>query len=265
MAVVDLNNLVMTRPVVIGPTEIDLHLGHAVQLKSARIRAEADVTLMDGIPGSFTGSWKFGFIQLEYSETNYARYRGRQQSHGSTLSTSTRRFLVRDTDETAPDIWYDPPSGGVVEGRGTQVLRTTTPIPSAGRLTTHVMMEDRPTQPFSTRITNGSTGFFNFLHHMESTFMFCTILAAQEPGGRFHFLKHFYWNLDFEGFFDQDLTGRIRLSRVVRRGVNLQGALHSGAPRDPRFHGRELDQSLRIANNFGTRDVFSRTWDGPAA
>jgi hypothetical protein len=265
MAVIDFNGVVLARPHLIGRVTLNTNSIASVQLTSARMRAEADVPLVDSVPGSFTGDWKFGYIQLEYAETNYARYRGRQEAHGSTLSTSSRRFLVRDTDERAPDVWYDPPSGGIDgTGRGTQVLRFTTPIPASRRLMTRVVISDVPRQSFPTRITNASTGFFNFLHHMESTFKFCTILTAQEPNnGRFHFLKHFYWNMDFEAFFSADAAGKIQVSRVVRQAVNIQRAIHSGSPNDTRFHGRELDRSLRIANNFNTHDHFSRTWEGP--
>ena len=199
MAVLDTNRIVMARPFTIGATEFNLKgfPPSEAEVKSATIEAGADVALVDPIPGSFSGAWKFGFIQLEYAETNYARYRGLQESHGSTLSTSSRLSLARDTDPRFPDIFYDPASSGVVAGRGTVVLGTATPMPPGG-LVRHVMMWDRPQQPFPTRFTNAHTGFFNYLHHMECAFMFCTILAAQEPGGRFHLLKHFYWNMTFE-------------------------------------------------------------------
>ena len=74
------------------------------------------------------------------------------------------------------------------------------------------------------------------------------MLVAQDPGGNFHFLKHFYWNVIWEHHFQRSGPSSVVIGNVVRLQQNVQRSVHSGNPRDSKFLGKELNLSLPVSN-----------------
>ena len=78
------------------------------------------------------------------------------------------------------------------------------------------------------------------------------MLVAQDPGGKFHMLKHFYWNVIWEWLFKVDGSGKVVVDRALRREHNIQ-SVQTGNPMDPRFHGKEFNLSLPVSNTVSRR------------
>jgi hypothetical protein len=50
-------------------------------------------------------------------------------------------------------------------------------------------------------LLNSLTNEPNYLREGQVELLFCTALALREPGGRFHLLKHFFWNVLWQATF----------------------------------------------------------------
>jgi hypothetical protein len=173
--------------------------GNKVWFVSERIRATGTVRL-DGAPGDNASNWELGFLQVRYVRTTWLHYKAdwtdpAALKHGSMLLQVARppampRQQCRDVWGRGPanQIWYSPPRNGKgTAGAFPQTLTAT--------------FLDQPWSTFPTVISNSLTNQPNFLREGQLELLFCTALALREPGGRFHLLKHFFWNVLWQATF----------------------------------------------------------------
>ena len=218
--------------------------------KSPTIDAYASMRLT-GAAREGVANWTLGFIQLKYIGTNHARYRGATVRHGSALVTNSNQIVCRDTDIGSVEVWYDSlKAGGTTGPAGTNKLAAATVLPATKFLDVRAHLFDQPSRWWPSVHTNtlvpGRPD--NFLHYAVGELLFCTMLVAQEPGGTFHLLKHFYWNVIWEHTFKRDGAGTVVLDKAIRLQQNVQSHIHSGNPGDPKFFGKEYDLTLPVSN-----------------
>jgi hypothetical protein len=226
-----------------------------IAFKSPTINANASMRLK-GTAGESVAGWTLGFIQLKYIGTNHSRYRGATVRDGSVLVTHSNKILCRDTDIGSTEVWYDSlKSGGTTGPAGTNKLAAGTAIPAAGFLDVPAHLFDQPDRWWASvepnTVVHGHPD--NFLHYAVVELLFCTMLVAQEPGGKFHMLKHFYWNVIWEHTFKRDGTGKVVLDKPIRLQQNVQRPAHTGNPGDAKFFGREFDLTLPVSNTVSRR------------
>ncbi len=184
------------------------------------------------------------------------------------LVSSSNKILCRDTDDLSTEVWYDSLfAGGTTGPTGTNRLAAGTVIPASGFLDVKSQLFDQPSRwrPISEANYVAHGGYAtNFLHYAVVELLFCTMLVAQEPGGTFHLLKHFYWNLIWELTFKRILGGRDYVpDRLIRMQQNLQRPARSGNPHDTKFFGKEYDLTLPVSNtvsNQAPRKVSVGDW-----
>jgi hypothetical protein len=206
---------------------------------------------LKGTAGEDVSGWTLGFIQLKYIGTNHARYRGAHDRDGSVLVSNSNKTLCRDTDVGSTEVWYDSlNSGGTTGPAGTNKLAAGTTIPAAGFLDVPAHLFDQPHRRWDVvepnPVVHGRPN--NFLHYAVVELLFCTMLVAQEPGGNFHMLKHFYWNVIWEHTFKRNGAGNVVLNKPIRLQQNVQRPAHTGNPRDSKFFGREFNLHLPVSN-----------------
>lgn len=258
MASIDLKHVTLTytvpgsKPTV---TPADALASGFFTFDSPTINANASMRIT-GSAGEDVSGWTLGFVQLKYIGTNHARYRGALDREGSVLVTASNKTLCRDTDLGSSEVWYDSlNSGGAAGPNGTNKLPAGTKIPAAKFLDVPAHLFDQPRRAWdASRINTLVTGSpNNFLHYAVVELLFCTILVAQEPGGKFHFLKHFYWNVIWEHMFHRNATGGVARGKVIRLQQNVQKTVHGGTPNDSKFRGKELDLTLPVSNTVSRR------------
>lgn len=221
---------------------------------------------LSGAAGEDVSGWTLGFIQLKYIGTNHARYRGAFDRDGSVLVTHSNKTLCRDTDLGSREVWYDSlNSGGATGPNGTNKLAVGTTIPAAKFLDVPAHLFDQPSRGWEASRINQTvaTRPNNFLHYAVVELLFCTMLVAQDPAGKFHFLRHVYWNVIWEHLFNRNAAGAVVLGKVVRLQQNVQRGVHGGNPRDSKFLGKELDLTLPISNTVSRqppRIAEARDW-----
>ena len=233
-------------------TAINTKSSRLVEFKAAQITSPGSVELR-GRPGESVGGFTLGVIQLEYIETNHARYRGATAADGSILQIRDRpparpSQLCRDTDELVKPVswWYDPPG----RGPATSVLPVSAVIPPSGVLPLTIQFFDEPADTYDVTLLN--TEFTpprpNRLHSSQVAFHFCTMLAVFRPGASHpEVLKHFYWNVRWGVRFSAGGAG-VRIDGLEYMSVNVQNQVHSGVPNDRRFASRVFDLSLPVCN-----------------
>ena len=230
---------------------------------SPGIKAAGSVVLR-GRPGEDLAGWALGYIQLKFIATDYARYRGNTVAEGSVLISSSNLVLCRDTDEGTDELWYDLIGARIVNGRGTLSLPAGTVMPASGQFTLTSGFGDGPQRGFFNSTKNTATRADNFLYHADVGLQFCTLLTARDPGGNYHVLKHFYWNIRWEAHFQRDRLGVPQVRRPADHlQLNIQRTVHSGIPNDPRFKSRVLDNTLPISNTVSrqpARVKQARDW-----
>jgi hypothetical protein len=240
--------LVVPLPVV---GTVNLPVGFYFQ--SPTIDANASMRLR-GNPGENVAGWTLGFVQLKYIGTNQSRYRGATPRDGSTFVTGSNQTVCRDTDTppagTRPEVWYDSFAfGGTTGPKGTNRLAAGTTLPASGFLDVPAHLFDRPARPWPIIEPNGVVRGrpYNYLQHSETELLFCTLLVARDPAGKFHTLMHFYWNVVWEWLFKLDGSGRVVEDRALRKGHNIQ-PVQTGNPMDAKFQGKEFDLNLPVSN-----------------
>jgi hypothetical protein len=210
---------------------------------------------LKGKAGATVAGWTLGFIQLKYIGTNHSRYRGASVRQGSVLCTHSNKILCRDMIPAKHEVWYNPLNGGTTGPTGTNQLAAGTVIPATGFLDVPAHLYDKPHRSWPSVeknfVVSGHPN--NFLHYTVVELLFCTMLVAQEPGGKFHMLKHFYWNVIWEHTFKLDSTGKVVPNRAVRLQQNLQHPAHTGNPRDGKFFGKEYSLTLPVSNTVSRR------------
>src|SRR5215470_3175659 len=161
------------------------------RFKSTKITATGSATFTGSQPAD---GWALGFIQVEWVDTNWLYYRGKQNNHGSIFFQRSRpptrpSKACRDVKKET-DIYYEfggsPPT--VIAGDA---------FPKT--LTVHHF--DKPGDSAKAVVKNSLTGEDNFLREAQLGFLFCTVLSARDPAGNFHHLKSFYWNVRWQARF----------------------------------------------------------------
>jgi hypothetical protein len=179
--------------------------GNMAWFASTTCAATGTVTLT-GAAGDDASGWELGFLQAQRIETNWGWYKadwtsGAAMKHGSLLLQRGKRpartqQVCRDIGDGGPvtQIWY---------------ARSLNATGSAGAFpqTLTATFNDTPGDAYPALVMNSKTNQFNFLRAAQLEFHFGTALALREPSGRFHFLKHFYWNLIWQATFQPAAFG----------------------------------------------------------
>ena len=186
--------------------------------------------------------WQLGFIQVEWVDTNWLYYRGRQNDHGSIFFQRSRAptrpiKACRDVDlET--EIFYDPPA-------------TVTAADDFPKTLT-IDHFDQPTTTTEAVVTNSLTGEDNFIREAQLEFLFCTVLTARDPAENYHHLKSFYWNVRWQATFLPHSFDIPLGAWWVKAVAGGQGSARSGViegrPTDPRFKDILTDLTVRGCN-----------------
>ncbi|HVS34348.1 MAG TPA: hypothetical protein VMS17_02135 [Gemmataceae bacterium] len=178
---------------------IRLVAGNKAWFLSNRICATGRVNLT-GVAGDDAARWELGFLQVRRVTTSWAWYKadwtdGAAANGGSILLQTGKppampKQTCRDIGDGGPvgQMWYAPP--GDARGSARAFPQTLT-----------ANFNDEPKTNFPAVLLNSLTKHPNFLRDAEVELLFCTALALREPGGRFHILKHFYWNVLWQATF----------------------------------------------------------------
>jgi hypothetical protein len=203
------------------------------------IEAKGSVTLTGSQPGE---GWELGFIQVEWVDSNWLYYRGRQNNHGSIFFQRSRPptrpiKACRDVDPEA-DIFYDTPD--------------TVSAADVFPKTLTIDHSDQPSDSAKAVVTNSLTGQDNFIREAQLEYLFCTVLSARDPDGNFHHLKSFYWNVRWQArFLPHDFAAPLG-PWFVTPIPSGQGSARShfieGEPTDKRFKDILIDPSVRGCN-----------------
>lgn len=267
MAHIDAGGTTLTVTVPGSQPSVDASAGPPIgfMFNSPSIDASAAIKLV-GAAGENVAGWTLGFIQLKYIGTDHARYRGATPHEGSALVSKSNKILCRDTDKDSAEVWYDSlNAGGTTGPAGTNKLAAGTKLGADGTLVVPAHLFDQPRRWRASVRVNDSVASKpnNFLSYAVVELLFCTMLVAREPGGAFHMLRHYYWNVIWEQTFKRDPTGAVVLDKKIRLQQNLQHGVHGGNPHDPKFSGREYDTSLPVSNTVSRREphvIESANW-----
>jgi hypothetical protein len=252
MASIDVRNVTLSVRVPGTKPTVTADAGPPVGFNFNSPTIDADGSMrLTGSAGEDVSGWTLGFIQLKYIGTNHARYRGATVRDGSALVTHSNQIVCRDTDLGSTEVWYDSlNSGGTTGPAGTNKLAAGTVLPATKLLDVRAHLFDQPSRWWASVRPNtlvaGSPN--NFLHYAVAELLFCTMLVAQDPAGRFHMLKHFYWNVIWEHTFKHALAGNVIVDRMIRLQQNVQRLIHSGNPHDPKFFNKEYSLHLPVSN-----------------
>jgi len=214
----------------------------------ACISADASVQV-NGAAGDSLLGWTFGFIQVQWIETNWGHYRGRLNNHGSLFlqrarPPGRRNQACRDTigAGTAGNFFYDP-------------AFTTAPFPPGPAAFPAVInvpgWNDTPGDFYRLRELNSTTGQTNFLREVQLEFHFLTVYSARDPFGAFIHLAHFYWNVHWQARFSPANFTNLTLPWHVRLipGGNARniGPVHQGIPTATNARERAMIAALNDA------------------
>jgi len=210
---------------------------------------------------TFTGSqpadgWALGFIQVEWVDTNWLYYRGRQNNHGSIFFQRSRPptrpvKVCRDVDDEDTDIFYDEPPPSI---------EATDALPK----TLTVDFYDKPGDNAKAVVTNSLTGEDNFIREAQLEFLFCTVLTARDPDDNYHHLKSFYWNVRWQArFLPHDFDnplGAWHVTTIAEGQGSARSGVIEGRPTDKRFKDVLTDQTVRGCNAI--IDLYAPDPDG---
>jgi hypothetical protein len=213
-------------------------LGDAL-FECSKIETTGSAVLTGSQPAA---GWQLGFIQVEWLDTSWLYYRGRQNSHGSIFFQRSRPptrpiKACRDVDPET-EIFYDPP--------------TTVTAADGFPKTLTIHHYDKPGDTAKAVVKNSLTGEDNFIREAQLGFLFCTVLTARDPAGSYHHLKSFYWNVRWQARFQPHNFNSPLLGWSVMVVSGGQGSARSGviegSPTDPRFKDILTDRTVRGCN-----------------
>ncbi|MCX6611506.1 MAG: hypothetical protein NTW74_11725 [Acidobacteria bacterium] len=167
--------------------------GQSLILATSDIQADANITVRPSRDGEVLPiGWKFGFIQLQLAETNWAYYKGASAADGSVL-VNYGNSLARGTDlcrdsEKAGQIWYT----GAGDADSTKESKMAMPLPWT--LPTFYF-GDSPEGELALEFRNPKTGKLNRLDEAKLSLSFLTTLSMRDPQVRFTHLRHFTWGV----------------------------------------------------------------------
>ena len=215
--------------------------GGRAHFECSEIKATGSVMLTGSHPGA--AGWALGFIQVEWVDTNWLYYRGRQNNHGSIFFQRSRPparpiKACRDVDPET-DIYY-------TDSPDTVTVADTFPK------TLTVDHSDQPPTSTPAVVTNSLTGEDNFIREAQLEFLFCTVLSARDPAGKLHHLKSFYWNMRWQArFLPHDFAtplGAWFVTPIAEGQGSARSHVIEGEPTDKRFKDILTDLSVRGCN-----------------
>ena len=225
--------------------------GAEARFSSTGIILSGQVTLLGNAP-HLPGAWWAGFIQVEWVETNWAYYRGKDKVDGSLLVQMGRaparlRQACRDTldapvRQPVNGIFYGPPN--YVWPATSNARYQESAAPGTVPVTLNPRHRDFPFDQKPLVRRNAKTGKVNFLSEVQLEFHFCTMLAVRDEAGLFAILKHLYWNLRWQAKFEPSNFAMAASAagwkpptvEALGTGANV-GVIHDGRPLDARFGG----------------------------
>ena len=209
---------------------------------SSKINAEGSIILIGSQPAV---GWKLGFLQAEWADTNWLYYRGQSDADGSVFLQRSRGVtrpirVCRDV-EPETDVFYTDADKLATVSAG-----------DAFPLTLNVKHSDNPKDAGPAVVLNTKTGKNNFLREAQLEFLFCTVLCAQDPEGKYHQLKSFYWNVRWQAVFQPtdfaNPSGHWHVTPVTAGQGQATGGVIDGEPTDKKFNKVLLNSSVRGCN-----------------
>ncbi len=167
-------------------------------LVEACISADASVQVNGAADDSLAG-WTFGFIQVQWIETNWGYYRGQFNNHGSIFVQQGRpparsTQVCRDTNRNIPvgNFFFDPAMSTAPFPRGPAAFPATINVNN---------WNDTPRTFYPLVQMNSKKSQPNFLREVQLEFHFLTVFSARDPHGAFTHLAHFFWNVHWQARF----------------------------------------------------------------
>jgi hypothetical protein len=249
---------VTTRPNV-NPPAVS---GSSMSYTGTPIRATGEVTLL-GAPGDSAVGWQLGFVQVQWIETNWCYYRGQNANDGS-IFIQRARPPARPNQACCDCVNGSPPGKlfySIIPAHGeitTGVAAPTFPL----KLT--VSHFDRPADSvnlveMNTHAASGGSKP-NFLNESQMEFSFCTVLSVREPGGTFHHLRSFYWNINWEATFQPtnfaNPPANFRINVIAAGSRANVGHIIKGKPIDRRFAGILDSVPTQSCNQVATAEIL---------
>src|SRR5262245_20696941 len=212
------------------------------RFRCSSVEANGFVTLTGSQPAA---GWALGFIQVEWVDTNWLYYRGRQNNHGSIFfqrsRPPTRPVKVCRDVKNETDVYYE-------FGGPRPTVTATDTFPKI----LNVNHFDRPSDKAKAVVTNSLTGEDNFLREAQLEFLFCAVLSARDPDDNFHHLKSFYWNVRWQARFlprdFDDPDGDWHVTPIAEGQGSATSHVIDGKPTDKRFKDALTDKAIRGCN-----------------
>jgi len=226
--------------------------GSMMKFTSGKLIATGEVTL-NGAAGDDASGWTAGFIQVQWTETNWCYYRGERNSDGSIFVQRGRpparpAQACRDCDPRTPvsDIFYStlPEHGEIAKGSSAgSIFPQRLALSHVDQLRDACRLVER----------NSLTSKLNYLTEAQLEFFFCTVLSLRDPRGVFHHLAHFYWNQRWRATFKPLTFGIVPVFQITPvaagTGVGI-GSIIQGPPTDSRFTGVLTSPQLQSCNDM---------------
>ena len=235
--------------------------GASMSYTGTPIQASGEVTLL-GAPGDSAAGWTVGFVQVQWIETNWCYYRGQTHNDGS-IFIQRARPPARPNQACCDCVNGSPPSklfystipahGEIATGTAAAVFPLKLTVSHFDQPSDAVNLVEMNAHPAS------GAAKPNFLAESQMEFHFCTMLSVREPGGKFHHLLSFYWNIHWEATFQPtNFTNPPSGFRInlVRAGSKANvGHVIQGTPTDRRFTGILNTVQVQSCNQVATAEI----------
>ena len=200
-----------------------------------RINGACQIT---GIAGDNPNGWTLGIIQMKFTDTDWAYYRGQSSADGSSFLQYSRPPALakggcRDTLAV----------GGIFIDNNPGLDRTVATAAVAFPFSMSALLTDAPARSFDLRRRNTLTNQDNFLREAQTELHFCTVLSLLSPGGVYQHLKSVYWNVHWQGRFQPTNFANLAAAWTITTTGGPLGNMANvskiidGPPTDPRFSG----------------------------
>lgn len=208
-----------------------------------RLEAECQCQIT-GLPTDNPAGWTLGLIQLQWTMTDWAYYRGQTNVDGDSFLQLARPPArpaqeCRDTIDVGAifvDNW---------PGHDRTVAKAGQPFP----ITMKALLGDRLRLFHPLTRVNALTGSTNFLREVQIECHFCSVLSLRDPEprrgsmvGTFTHLKHLLWNVHWHTQFQPtdfaDVTKRWTVTRMggsAGNTSNVSRNIFDGGPTDPKL------------------------------
>lgn len=235
---------IVSRPA-IAPTTLTAGspgIGIAASFSLSRRLEAIGSVVIQGAAGDSTAGWQVGFIQAQWVETNWGFYRGAADRDGSLFVQRARppsrpNQACFDNRTAGAPFYVDATEPAQTPAGGSAALPFVASLPPAPTfpLTISVFHADLPGDSYDLTRTNTKTSAVNLLHDVQLEFAFCAMLVVREPSGVRHFLKGFYWNVNWQNSF-RTTSASASVPRITATGTSANvGGVFDGKPSDKRF------------------------------